>query len=455
MSHSLFSQLVTNASTNPLRPAIVGPNITMSYEEALHSAYSVALWLRARDIGPGKRVAMWLSPETQYVMLIALDAVGATASVINSREQVAKLDELHFDLLVVNQSIEGAFRLRIEVLSPGSINDLLFEESFEWHTWTGDQDYRILFTSGTSGRPKAVALTRQMFQLRIQRARGTWLEIEPLLLLFGLTTGMGQLAMTNALLQCGTYLSPLSAHIIKTFLEAWGVRSVMGSQNQLLGLCSILEGPVESVERVVIAGSFPSDSIFPALAEHFPNGEVFNCYGSTEVGIVLFGAVSRDYCNLGSAVVPNEVHIDSHGFSSEKEGVLVVSSEIVPAGYLGDEVSTAAHFTSKGFVSGDIVRMNEDGEFLYLGRTDNLLNMGGVKINPEDIEEFAESIQPEFEFLLTQNEDKLELLYSGPSDLDALRLLEALKAEVGLKAPENLRRVESIARTSTGKKIRH
>lgn len=443
-----------NASANPLRPAIVGPNLTLSNEELLESAFSVANWLRLKGIGAGSRVAVKLSPETECVFLVALDALGATACVVRSLRQIERLGELEIDLLIVSKALEKNLAIQVEHIGASSIPQVEPSDDFQEFQWQGDEGYRMLFTSGTTGAPKAVLLTSGIFHKRVERIRSTWHQNEPLLLLIGMDSSMAQFTLTHALDRASTYLIPHPSQMLFTFLKTWGIKTLAGSENQLLGISSIASSPIASVERVLVTGSFPSERLFGAVARSFPNAELHIFYGSTETGTVFMGQISEGETHLGFPVADDEITIDSTGFESEQEGLLVIKSSVLPDGYLADPKANAKHFTKAGFIPGDLVRKEVDGKFIYLGRSDSLLNLGGVKINPENLERYAESQYPGFLFLLRLNDGELELRYQGDKVLDELEIITELKARFGSAAPTKALRVESIEVTDSGKKVR-
>lgn len=149
-----------------------------------------------------------------------------------------------------------------------------------------------------------------------------------------------------------------------------------------------------SVRVVCSAGAAMDLGMYAAIKELFPNGTLFNNYGLTEaaprVAYVsereprfFSGSCGKPMCGVEVKLIDAETHAN---VPSGESGVLAVKGPNITTGYLNDEEQTKAAFTSDGyFISRDIARI-EEGFIYILGRSDDIFNVGGEKISPDEIE---------------------------------------------------------------------
>jgi O-succinylbenzoic acid--CoA ligase len=123
-------------------------------------------------------------------------------------------------------------------------------------------------------------------------------------------------------------------------------------------------------------------------------------------------------------------------------------------------VINAKHINTKPFITKDIVELVDENTFVWKGRYDNIINSGGVKINPEEIEkEISKHLEGNF-FLGGIPDDKLgeKLILVIESDQkvsDEQSLLDTLKEQLPLyNSPREIHYLQSFSRTVTGKIMR-
>src|SRR5581483_5575973 len=151
---------------------------------------------------------------------------------------------------------------------------------------------------------------------------------------------------------------------------------------------------LSSPRAVVISGSACPPELARTVEQRLPAGRVLQLWGMTELQI---GALTRPEDGLdvrtttaGSASPGTELRITSPDGASvppDTEGELEVHGSSVFRGYLDNPAANAAAFTADGwFRTGDLAVLDAAGHVRITGRLKDLVNRGGVKINPADVE---------------------------------------------------------------------
>lgn len=256
-----------------------------------------------------------------------------------------------------------------------------------------DDPLRILRTSGTTGEPKRLLLTRRMFEAYVER--WAWS--------MGITRDTRSL-VTMPFTATGCYL--LSTAIIR----AGGTMIYAGSE---IGAGAALAGPARGLthlratplELKLILDSLPPDFAKPAgltlctvgapLAAPLREralarlaSEVVASYACNEVPFV---AVTRSSGSEGvSSVYPwieAEV-VDEHDkpLPPGTAGAIRLKDPEMAIGYLDDPETTARKFRHGWFYPGDIGILHGPQRLQIVGREDELLNLGGIKVGPSALE---------------------------------------------------------------------
>jgi long-chain acyl-CoA synthetase len=114
-------------------------------------------------------------------------------------------------------------------------------------------------------------------------------------------------------------------------------------------------------------------------------------YGSTETGTISFDREERrSPGSVGTPLPGIRVDVvDDQGrpLPAAEEGELVVTSPFAATGYLGNAAATAESFRDGRYFTGDLGRRDAAGAVIITGRKKLLINRGGFKVNPYEVEE--------------------------------------------------------------------
>ena len=233
----------------------------------------------------------------------------------------------------------------------------------------------LLFTSGSTGQPKAVLHDFGRLLAKFHKPRPALRTLN--FLLFDHWGGL------NTLLHCLANGSPVilpedrSANHICDLMERHQVELLPASPTflNMLLLSRAYEGRDLSALRLITYGSEPMPpTTLAGLRAAFPNVELRQTYGLIELGVLRAKSESSDSL---------WVKVGGEGYDLRVvDGILQIKADSAMLGYL----NAPTPFTGDGyFVTGD--RVEQNGDYLrFLGRESELINVGGLKVFPAEVE---------------------------------------------------------------------
>lgn len=252
---------------------------------------------------------------------------------------------------------------------------------------------QISFSSGTTGEPKAIQLShraladvteRLIAVMRIDASISEYLAVPPTY-----SFGLGR-ARVVAAIGGRLYVPPrgFDPNELARMLEAGEVNALAAVPTILRVLIANpgLIGPKAGrALRWLEIGSQPmSADEKRAVRDLFPAARIIQHYGLTEASRTTFldisGADDAGLESVGSAVAPSEVRVDG-------EGHICIRGPHVADGVLTDAGLRPLVDADGWLRTNDLGRLDEQGALHFLGRADNLLNVGGIKVPAELFEE--------------------------------------------------------------------
>ena len=336
----------------------------------------------------------------------------------------------------------------------------------------------MCYTSGTSAAPKAVphsfqsllANPRQCLPIFGVKPGDRVLSAAPLSHAFGLY-------VANVALMAGATFVPLPMFSPPAFAHALHYHRpthafVAPAHIAALLKTEVLEGrQFEYLRQVVFSGSYCPPALKRALEEKLANGCAFELWGMTETFAVLLGdprePASARYDWIGRPTPGSQARIaDSEGepLPPNTEGELQVRGCSVFAGYFDNAVANSGIFSEDGWLrTGDLAVMSETGHVRITGRIKDIINRGGVKLNPSDVEALIDhheavlqnAIVPVPDQILGERACCCVVLKPGQTlSLDALCAWLQSKGVAKIKWPELLVSITEMPMTPTRKIIK-
>ncbi|GFE50271.1 AMP-dependent synthetase [Roseobacter cerasinus] len=267
-----------------------------------------------------------------------------------------------------------------------------------YHMGDPERPGYIVFTSGTSGVPRAVLHAHRAIWARRMMFDG-WYDLRPADRLlhagafnwtYTLGTGLmdpwtqGATALIPAPGTAAGQLPDLMAeHGVTLFAAAPGVYRQMLKDQRILSLPALRHG--------LSAG----EKLAPRVAARWraaTGTEIHEAYGMSECSTFISGAPRRVVRpeSLGQPQQGRRVALlDADGpVPRDTEGTIAVhrSDPGLMLGYLNAPEETAARMQGDWFLTGDQASMDEEGQITYLGRNDDMMNAGGYRVSPIEVE---------------------------------------------------------------------
>ena len=393
---ALAALLLAQAAAHPGRPAVAWHGGACSYAELADRVERAAEALRARGVRPGDRIALWLPNGLELVVgyLAALRA-GATAVLLGDRWAP---DEVAHAVALTMPALGMTLPALAATLPESAARPFTSGRAFPGapRADEGAPPAQILFSSGTTGRPKGVALSagNAAFVVRAKIAAFGLTPADRLPLVVPLTHCYG----LNAIL--GPGLAAGATGVLRTGLPegrgaAWlretgatVLCAVPGTYQRLLD-----EGAVDlPALRMAFSAAAP---LPPELGERWRRATgraIHQGYGLTESApFATWEAEPGRHPDAVGLPVPGvEVRItDPERGTPAAEGApgeVELRGPNVMLGYVGDPAATAAAFRDGWLRTGDIGRLDAEGRLRLTGRLKEMINVNGLKAWPAEIE---------------------------------------------------------------------
>lgn len=261
----------------------------------------------------------------------------------------------------------------------------------------------ILYTSGTTGRPKGVLHSHNTIDTEIQ-AISRFLSLDD----------SDVILMPSPVSHITGYLygiqMPFTLNAPCVFMEAWNAVDAADLIDEH-GVTFTIAATVFLQELTDIAvkngRSLPSLRYFPSGGAPVPPEVIYNAhkafercvcsrvYGSTEAPTVTLGVASREEERLGATteghIVGHEVKIvdpvDGRELGPNEEGEILTRGPEMCLGYAADEHNADAFEANGFFHTGDLAMLTEEGAMVITGRSKDLIIRGGENISPREVED--------------------------------------------------------------------
>lgn len=323
-----------------------------------------------------------------------------------------------------------------------------------------DKPMRYVMTSGTTGAPKAVTFTGENIQARLNQLGSYWTDSRSETNFMGLSTTGGFFTALACLKHGNPYMAEVA--VSRSALERardYEISVLAGSPAQIgQALALIREYGIRlpKLVEVRVAGSLPSPKFVSAVHDNL-GVALKSVYGSTEGGGVAVTMLKPgdDTSDLGELIT---------GIELGMQGDEGVSGEIryrgpgVSPGYLGDS-SADSNFVDGWFYPGDRGHISEKGRLVLEGRTDELINLGGTKLNPAKVEEIAKEFDGVIDAAICLIErlpgiEEIAIAVVGKSGINLRGLDQLLRAKFPLGHPAIFVTAEQVPRNLMGKVVR-
>ncbi|MGI9488252.1 MAG: class I adenylate-forming enzyme family protein [Geminicoccaceae bacterium] len=409
-----LTDLLTQAvRQGPERPFLLYEDHETSYRVFFNEVNDLADVLRGQGIDRGQRVASLLPNDFRLLHLwFALDRLGAVFVPLNpnlaDKEVVAILEHSGASVLIgddldsqalkelfardvqlslFNADERGAFQIRL-LLGPVSVTELNVDHE--------EAISSILYTSGTTGKPKGVMLTSSSYTTPAQ-AFVSWLKIrrdDRFLCCLPLFHMAGAAFVISAV-AAGASVALVERFSARNFWRQ--VRTYKATVSRYLGemLAVLCLQPSGTDEKNHSLRAFYGGGARREIAEEFERrfgAKVVEGYGLSETNTVLRNELNtRKTGSIGRPVPYYAVRVADHDgtvLPPFKEGEIQVRrNPVMMKGYFRDRELTNKSFIGPWFRTGDIGYRDPDGHVYFVARQKDIIRRRGENITPAEIEQ--------------------------------------------------------------------
>ena len=291
----------------------------------------------------------------------------------------------------------GAVAIPLERSTPTERQQQIINETKDFSFASGTSD--VLYTTGTTGLAKGVIISEIAWQANAENLinrlgftsdllfivcgplnhLGSLSKIYPTLMMGGTLYIMENLKDLNA------FFSVFELPFTKfaTFLVPSSIKMLLQFASKELVAVS------QKIDFIETGAAAISQHDMELLCQILPHSRLFNTYASTETGIVCSYEFSKYGCQpglLGKPMKHSSVRIDENGR-------VVCSGKTIMSAFVNSSDLTAQVLKGREIYTSDIGSLDENGMLHLLGRKDDIINVGGYKVNPSEVEDAVQAYE--------------------------------------------------------------
>ncbi len=508
---SVFEVLRQRAAAHPDREVFADGQQRLTYGELKDKIERCAAFLRKIGIGPGDVVTVQLPNRISFpIVYLSLELIGAVGNKVNPDFRVRELDYIlrfsnskaficpaafkNHDYVAMARRLRASIPEVTHIVIAGDAepNDL---QAGEWHLETGiaetpplrpedrvptdpDAIFRMAFTSGTTGNPKCVlhSLNTTLPAVVQVNTDMAVTDKDVHLVYLPVCLNWGYLCLLQTILS-GSRAVLMERFSAKAALELIAAERVTYIATAPASIVAMLHEPdlagydISSLRVVITGGASAAIETIRDYQDRMP-GHLIELYGMLETGFHTYTRFSDDPLavngTIGRVVSSMELRIlDEAGAEVARGdvGEIAALGPSVHLGYYANREANTEAFTADGwFRTGDLGRVVDGaGNVEIVGRRKEIINRGGKKFFPREVEEILYTHPKVMHAGLVGVADarlgERNCLCVIPKPGQTVTLAEMvahLKGQVAdYKLPEELHIVSELPFTATGKLRRH
>lgn len=412
---NLASWLTRQAAERPDAPAITQGELTLTYAALDDASARASTLLAGHGVGPGDRVSL-IMPNVAYFP-IAYYAILRLGAVVVPTNPLLKAGEISYIWQDSDSRVAVVFATfgpeaelaatdtgtDVIMVVPGEFEQLLAGQEPDSAVVRRDPEDSavILYTSGTTGRPKGAELSHANIGSNVISSVDTLFFATAEDVLFGglpLFHSFGQTCAMNASVYAGACLALLPKFDPTAALQLVSEQRVtifLGVPTMYVALLGVEDKErfdTSSLRLAVSGGASLPVEVLRGVEQTF-GLTLLEGYGLSETSpVATFNPPDRER-KAGSIGVPirgvqvRVVDADDHDAPVGEIGEIVIRGENIMKGYLNKPEATAEAMRGGWFHTGDLGRVDEDGYLFIVDRLKDMIIRNGFNVYPREVEE--------------------------------------------------------------------
>ncbi|WP_456309196.1 AMP-binding protein [Serratia proteamaculans] len=394
----------------------------MTFSELYLEVVMIINYFESESIIQGKRVVSFLDKSfSEYALFYACLLKGVAFCPLDKSLPVSRLamiiSDLQPDMVIAEDTYTGeenAFRKNLLiphecVVSNGPVSVLTDVDARDEENVTDiDRDTvaYIIFTSGSTGKPKGVQITHEnlnffleaLYPRYVSEQSENYLSIGPLYFDMTILDSMVPPLYGHSVY---LYKAPFIPAIFSGIIEKYRITRLSCVPSVLEILLPQLHeatgfDKLHSLNLILFGAEKPHGQSIKTLLQHIPDLKVINAYGPTEGTMCCFSSeITLDSLagdiSIGKPFDGTKYLLETRsGFSSSGEGKLLISGKQVMKGYINQSQVDNPFILVGGeqyYSTNDVVRVDDEGFFYFLGRSDDEVKLNGFRVHLQDVAE--------------------------------------------------------------------
>jgi len=476
----VVQRILMNALRQPDAPAIIVNDQITTYGRLADYILSISSWLREQGIRQGDCVCVQaLHDPACTASYYGIHLAGAVLIPVEKSAGKARILEIAKETdakLIIGLNAEQA---DIPWTDYSTVRTVMEREHFSAETPVVypelDWPCEMIFTTGTTGKSKGAVVTHRQLSRYVyvstkcveMKENNRHILTSPLNHAGGMRGPHRMLAngcsivFLDGMKDLGRYFETIEKyHVNSFFLPPASIRVLLSRTGDYLSRFK------DQIDYVYCSSSALLEGDAQKLRELLPNSRLYNGYESTETPCVSVYNFNTDHMLANCVGKPNDgvelaILLEDGTMTQEpdKIGQICVKSGMNIKGYYNEPELTKSVFRGDWFVSSDLGSLDSEGRLFILGRKGDVINLGGYKIAPTDVEDAATRSGLIDECICIQDFDeygvpylKLLVVSSKEDEFDPKRLNAYLAERLeAYKVPRKIELTDSIHKTFNGK----